>query len=110
MLVITSGSNSPTAVRLYSLTYVGDADSPAPPTTYHAPALHPQARIYAIASASAAVDHVPNWSITDTHSDGCAAYRQSPYSLVPALTDWQAQVISAVQRMRRWRYYSDSPD
>jgi hypothetical protein len=108
MLVISSGSSIPTAVRLYSLTYVGDM--PAPPTTYHAPALHPQARTYAIASASAAVDHVPHYSIVDTHGDGCSAYYAPRYSLVPALTDWQAEVISAVQRMRRWRYYSDSPD
>jgi len=108
MLVISSGSSIPTAVRLYSLTYVGDV--PAPPMPAPPPPLHPLARNYAILTASEAIDHAPHWSIVDTHGDGCAAYRQPHYSLVPALTDWQAEVISAVQRMRRWRYYSDSPD
>jgi hypothetical protein len=108
MLVISSGSSIPTAVRLYSLTYVGDV--PALPMPAPAPALHPQARTYAIASASAAIDHAPHYSIVDTHGDGCSAYYAPRYSLVPALDEWQSEVISAVQRMRRWRYYSDSPD
>jgi hypothetical protein len=108
MLVISSGSNSPTTVRLFSLTCAGDIPT-LPLPAYHAPALHPQARTYAIVTASAAVDRVPAYTVVDCHSDGAAVYTAPRYSLVPALTDWQAEVIAAVRHLRRWRLYSDSP-
>jgi hypothetical protein len=109
MLVISSGSATPTTVRLYSLTTVGDIPT-LPLPAYHAPALHAQARTYAIVTASAAVDRVPAYTVVDCHADGASYYAPPRYSLVPALTDWQAEVIAAVQRLRRWRFYSDSPD
>jgi len=109
MLVISSGSDTPTTVRLYSLTTVGDIP-PAPAITYHAPALHVQARRYAVLTASQTIDRAPAYTVVDCHSDGASVYAAPRYSLVPALTEWQAAVIDAVRHMRRWRLYSDSPD
>jgi len=108
MLVISSGSATPTTVRLYSLTTVGDIPTlPAP--AYHVPALHAQARRYAILTASEAIDRAPAYTVVDCHSDGASVYTAPRYSLVPALTDWQAEVIDAIRHLRRWRLYSDSP-
>jgi len=109
MLVISSGSDTPTTVRLYSLTTVVDIP-PAPAITYHAPALHVQARRYAVLTATEALPAAPRYSVVDCHADGASVYAAPRYSLVPALTDWQAAVIDAVRHMRRWRLYSDSPD
>jgi hypothetical protein len=73
--------------------------------------LHAQARRYAVLTAS---EHMPapapRYMLTDCHSDGAAAYAAPRYSLAPAYDEWQAMVIDAVRRMRRWRYYADSPD
>jgi hypothetical protein len=107
MLVISSVSNAPIVVRVYSLTYVGDASDYAPAPALSMPALSTPVRNRLIAVASSAIDHAPNYSVVDTHSDGCAVYAAPKYSLVPAYDDWQAMVIDAVRRMRRWRYYSD---
>jgi len=109
MLVISSGSDTPTTVRLYSLTNASDLPT-VPAITYHAPVLHAQARRYAVLAASEAIDRAPAYTVVDCHADGAAVYAAPRYSLVPALTDWQAAVIDAVRHMRRWRLYSDSPD
>jgi hypothetical protein len=75
-----------------------------------AASLPAQARIYTIVTASEAVPTAPRYTVVDCHSNGASYYTAPRYSLAPALTEWQAEVIAAVQRLRRWRYYSDSPD
>jgi hypothetical protein len=107
MIVVSSASNAPIVVRVNTLTYVGDASELTPAPALSMPALSTPVRNRLIAVASSAIDHAPNYSVVDTHSDGCAVYATPKYSLVPAYDDWQAMVIDAVRRLRRWRYYSD---
>lgn len=107
MIVTSSANGTPIMVRVYSLTYVGEASDHAPAPALSMPVLSTPVRNRLIAVASSAIDHAPNYSVVDTHSDGCAVYATPKYSLVPAYEGWQAMVIDAVRRMRRWRYYSD---
>lgn len=109
MIVYSTASGSLPMVRVFTLTY-GDA-AYAPEARYVARPLHAQARAYHIAAASAEVAAIaaPAYMLPDCHGNGAAAYAQPRYSLVPALTDWQAEVIDAIRHLRRWHCYSDSP-
>ena len=78
------------------------------PRLAQAATLHAQARRYAILSASEALPAVPIYHVVDTH--GNAVYATPRYTLAPAFTAWQSEVIAAVSRLRRWRLYSDSPE
>ena len=79
------------------------------PRLAQAAPLHPQARTYAVVTASELVRQTdaPHYTVVDCHGDGCAVYRKPAYSIVPAYDAWQASVLDAIRRLRRWRYYSD---
>jgi hypothetical protein len=66
-----------------------------------------QARRFAIVEASANVEHVAHYSVVDTHSNGAAYYAPVRYSIVPAFTEWEAAMLDACQRLRRWQFYSN---
>lgn len=111
MLVISSASHAPIKVRVFTLT-AGDLPQ-APEATYTMRSL-PAAernRLIAVASSTAArCRSVPAYMLTDCHGDGCRAYALPQYSLVPEWDTWQAAVLDACRRLRRWQYYSDPSD
>jgi hypothetical protein len=72
-------------------------------------ALSQEARRRAVSASVGRVArmHAPHWTIADTHGAGAAAYR-APASAPPAYSEFAAMVLDAVQRLRRWQYYSDA--
>lgn len=61
-----------------------------------------------VARASSRRPYAALYTVPDVFQLGASVYAPEAAQRMPAFTDWQAAMLDAVRRVRRWRYYAEA--